>query len=115
MLVLADITAPFRRFRADRSGNALPFFALSLLPLIGFMAAAVDYSRASSDQTRMQAALDAGVLAGAKDGTAQWMNVASNVFASSYQSRTGGSTPTPTFSVVGSRYSGSVSSKPAPR
>jgi hypothetical protein len=47
---------------------------------MGMLGAAVDYSRASNFRTQLQAALDSAVLAGARDGTANWINVATNMF-----------------------------------
>ena len=41
-------------------------FALAIIPVIGFVGAAVDYSRANSIKVGMQAALDATALAMAK-------------------------------------------------
>ena len=50
-------------FLKDRRGNIAPIFALSLIPTVGMIGAAVDYSRASSLRTAMQAALDSSTLA----------------------------------------------------
>ncbi|GIK82240.1 MAG: pilus assembly protein [Pseudorhodoplanes sp.] len=61
----------FARFIRNRDGGAAPFLALAMLPLMGFMGAAVDYSRANSARTAMQTALDATALALSK--TAQGM------------------------------------------
>jgi Flp pilus assembly protein TadG len=47
------------RFLADRRASIVPFFALAIIPVIGFMGAAVDYSRGNSVKSAMQAALDA--------------------------------------------------------
>jgi Flp pilus assembly protein TadG len=44
------------------NGNVLTIFALTLVPLMGFVGAAVDYSRANSDKAAMQAAVDATAL-----------------------------------------------------
>jgi len=49
----------FLRFVNDRKGGVAPLFALALLPILGSMGAAVDYSRANSARTAMQATLDA--------------------------------------------------------
>ena len=38
----------FRQFLKDAEGGAAPFLALSLIPLMGFTGAAVDYSRANA-------------------------------------------------------------------
>src|SRR6187200_56217 len=57
------------RFLARESGGSLlPMFALTMVPVMGMVGAAVDYSRASGVQTGLQAALDAAVLAGARHG-----------------------------------------------
>jgi Flp pilus assembly protein TadG len=98
-----------KRLRDQASGSVLPLFAFAMFPLVGFVAAAVDYSRASSDRTSLQAALDAGALAGAKDGSAQWSTVATNVFQSAYTPKGGGPIPTPSFSSSNNRYTLSAS------
>ena len=51
-----------RAFRSDKSGNVMITFALTTIPIIGFTGAAVDYSRANSAKTSMQAALDSTAL-----------------------------------------------------
>jgi Flp pilus assembly protein TadG len=70
----------FRFLARESGGSLLPMFALTMVPVMGMVGAAVDYSRASGVQTGLQAALDAGVLAGARDGTANWSNVALAIF-----------------------------------
>src|SRR5256714_6816288 len=54
------------RFLRDRRGGVAPMFALAVIPLIGLTGAAIDYSRANSARTGMQAAIDATALAMAK-------------------------------------------------
>lgn len=49
-----------------RKGNAAILFGLALLPMVGAMGAAVDYSQANSNRTSMQKALDATALQLAK-------------------------------------------------
>lgn len=49
-------------FRAARGGNVAITFAFAMLPIIGFVGAAVDYSRANTVKTAMQAALDSTAL-----------------------------------------------------
>jgi Flp pilus assembly protein TadG len=56
----------FSRFLQDRRGNIAPMFALAVIPVIGMVGAAVDYSRANSIKVSMQSALDATSLAMAK-------------------------------------------------
>jgi len=55
-----------RRFLKDRRGSVAPMFALAVLPIVGLTGAAIDYSRANSIKTSMQAALDSTSLAMAK-------------------------------------------------
>src|SRR6187399_2471996 len=56
----------FRRtwsaFRVAQAGNVAITFAFASLPIIGFVGAAVDYSRANSVKAAMQTALDATAL-----------------------------------------------------
>jgi len=47
-----------RRFGADKRGNIGIMFAFALLPIVGFVGAAIDYSRASAVNVQMQSALD---------------------------------------------------------
>jgi Flp pilus assembly protein TadG len=49
-------------FRRDRRGNVAVMFALALLPVIGLVGAAIDYGRANTLRTEMQAALDSTAL-----------------------------------------------------
>jgi len=50
------------RFCKSRSASVIPIFAISLIPIIGVVGAAVDFSRAASARTELQAALDASAL-----------------------------------------------------
>ena len=50
------------RFITDKKGGVLPLFALSVIPLFGFIGTAVDFTRANAVRTSMQAALDATAL-----------------------------------------------------
>jgi Flp pilus assembly protein TadG len=52
----------FRQFFHSRDGGVAPMLALAAIPLMGMVGAAVDYSRANSTRTAMQAALDATAL-----------------------------------------------------
>ena len=56
----------FSRFLRDRRGSVAPMFAIAVIPVIGLTGAAIDYSRASSVRTGMQAAIDATALAMAR-------------------------------------------------
>jgi Flp pilus assembly protein TadG len=63
------LKALFHRLRSNvvaltraREGQVAVTFTLALIPIIGFVGAAVDYSRANSDRTAMQAAVDSTAL-----------------------------------------------------
>jgi Flp pilus assembly protein TadG len=49
-------------FRRAERGNVAIMFAIAIVPILGLVGAAVDYSRANSARTSMQAALDATAL-----------------------------------------------------
>src|SRR4051795_10067742 len=57
------------RFAADERGNIAVIFAIALVPLLGFIGAAVDYTRANAARSSMQAALDSTALMVSKDLT----------------------------------------------
>ena len=57
-----------KRFLTNCEGGVAPMLALAALPMFGFVGAGVDFSRASSARTAMQAALDATALILARDG-----------------------------------------------
>jgi len=54
------------RFAAARGGNVAITFALTLIPLLAFVGAAVDFSRANRVKTSLQAALDSTALMASK-------------------------------------------------
>ena len=55
------------RFASDERGNIAVIFAIMSLPMLAFVGAAVDYARASSARSAMQAALDSASLMIAKE------------------------------------------------
>lgn len=55
------------RFAGAEQGNIAVIFAITLLPVLGFVGAAVDYSRAVKARSSMQAALDSAALMLSKD------------------------------------------------
>ena len=57
------------RFAGADKGNIAVIFALSAVPIISFVGAAIDYTRANSARTAMQAALDSTALMLSKDLT----------------------------------------------
>lgn len=59
-----------RRFAGDERGNIAVIFAVALVPIIGFIGAAIDYTRANNARSSMQAALDSTALWVSKDDAA---------------------------------------------
>jgi Flp pilus assembly protein TadG len=57
----------FKTARQDERGAVSIIFALSFPPVLAMAAAAVDYGRAVQTRTKLQSAMDAAVLAAAKD------------------------------------------------
>ncbi len=58
-----------RRFAGADQGNIAVIFAIACVPLISFVGAAIDYSRANNARSSMQAALDSTALMVSKDLT----------------------------------------------
>lgn len=56
-----------QRFLTCRRAGALPFFALSAIPITGLIGAAVDYGRANAVRASMQTAVDSTALAMSKE------------------------------------------------
>ncbi len=57
-------------FRESRQGNVAFLFALTIVPILGFVGAAIDYTRANNARTAMQAALDSTALMLSRDNAA---------------------------------------------
>jgi Flp pilus assembly protein TadG len=56
-----------RRFAGAKDGNVAMIFTVALLPLLAFVGAAIDYSRASKARTSLQSALDTAALMLSRD------------------------------------------------
>ncbi len=69
--LFAKLHDVWRRFRDAKDGNTVVVFALSFIPLVGLTGAAVDYSRANSIQTAMQAVADTTALMVAQSAASQ--------------------------------------------
>lgn len=65
-MIKLDMQSLGRLFRQDR-GNVAVIFALSAVPVISFVGAAIDYTRANAARSSMQAALDSTALMLSKD------------------------------------------------
>ncbi|OPF93728.1 TadE/TadG family type IV pilus assembly protein [Rhodopseudomonas palustris] len=63
----AQLTRAARRFPQANGGNIAVIFALALVPLLGFIGVAVDYSRANNARTSLQNALDSAALMLSRD------------------------------------------------
>jgi Flp pilus assembly protein TadG len=63
------LQAAARRFTGANEGNIAILFGIAVIPIITFVGAAVDYTRANSARSSMQAALDSTALMLAKDLT----------------------------------------------
>jgi len=55
------------RFARGRDGNVAVTFAIAVVPLLGFVGAAIDYSRGNSVKSSLQAALDSTALMLSRD------------------------------------------------
>jgi Flp pilus assembly protein TadG len=60
--ILGFLRGQLSRFGAAERGNVMITFALALVPLVGFVGAAVDYSRGNSAKAAMQSAVDSTAL-----------------------------------------------------
>ena len=70
-----------REFRSARGGNITITFALAIVPVLGLVGAAVDYSRANSARAALQSALDSTALMLSKEApglTSQQMTQKAN-------------------------------------
>jgi Flp pilus assembly protein TadG len=98
-----------RNFVYAAQGSAAPLFAVAALPILGLIGGAIDYSRASAARAKLQTSLDTALLAGVKDGSASWNNVAAAVFSAD-AAAVSGTVATPNFSTDGNgSYTASVS------
>src|SRR5262245_18923392 len=84
------------QFRRDAEASIVPNAGLTLIPIVTAAGPAVDYSRANNFRTNMQNALDVALIAGAKDGSTSWTQVANNVFSANLKAR-GGTAGSPSF------------------
>jgi Flp pilus assembly protein TadG len=63
------VRAATTRFAGANDGNIAILFAIAVLPVLSFVGAAIDYTRANNARSSMQAALDSTALMLAKDLT----------------------------------------------
>ena len=67
--IASHVRAAAKRFAGANQGNIAVIFAIALVPILTFMGAAIDYSRANSARSSMQSALDSTALMISKDLT----------------------------------------------
>jgi len=65
--IVSHLRGAARRFIGADQGNIAVIFAIAAVPLISFVGAAIDYTRANSARSAMQAALDSTSLMLSKD------------------------------------------------
>ena len=65
--IASHVRAAAKRFAGANQGNIAVIFAIALVPILTFMGAAIDYSRANSARSSMQSALDSTALMLSKD------------------------------------------------
>ena len=108
--LLAALRHQAARFAPDEGASVVPIFTLALIPMVGLVGSAIDYSRASGLRQSLQLALDTAILAGARDGTSNWPVVALNSFNANISANAQASLPAlaPSFSTNGTTYSGAV-------
>lgn len=102
------LTGWLSKLRRDKRGNTLAMMAIFLFPLAGLVGSAVDMGRLYLTKVRLQAACDAGVLAGRKfmNGTGATLDAnaiaqANTFFANNFSS---GFMGTPAFTATTSPY-----------
>ncbi len=67
MMTIGSLPGMFKRFGADQRGNIAMMFGLALVPLLGVMGVAIDYSRASNARQALNSAIDSAALMAARD------------------------------------------------
>lgn len=67
--IFSRVRAATSRFAAASDGNIAVLFAIAAVPVVTFVGAAIDYSRANNARSSMQAALDSTALMVSKDLT----------------------------------------------
>ena len=65
--IFSRVRAAAGQFARAERGNIAVLFAIALVPVLSFVGAAVDYTRANAARTAMQAAMDSTALMLSKD------------------------------------------------
>jgi Flp pilus assembly protein TadG len=67
LALVSRLGRQFARFAAAEQGNIAVIFAIALVPVLSFVGAAIDYSRAAQARASMQSALDSTALMLSRD------------------------------------------------
>ena len=65
MILLSKFPSLVKRFGTNQKGNVAIMFALSAVPMFLAAGACIDYARYSSNETKLQSALDSAALSAA--------------------------------------------------
>ncbi|MGJ4884916.1 MULTISPECIES: TadE/TadG family type IV pilus assembly protein [unclassified Bradyrhizobium] len=84
------------RFGRAKDGQISMIFAITIIPILVSVGAAVDFAKSSDTRAQLQKSVDAAVLAGVTQASAQQVSTASAVFSGSFRGRFGTGT-TATF------------------
>lgn len=110
--VRRSVRAAMRLVRADK-GNVAVIFAIALVPIIAIIGAAVDYTRANTARSEIQAALDTVALMVSKDVaanpnmTSDQINAAANAYFKALYHNTDAQVPSITATYTPSSGNGS--------
>ncbi len=82
--IFSQVRSSVARFRRAERGNVAVLFAIAIVPILGFVGGAIDYSRVNNARTAMQTALDTAALMISKDATSSMTAAQINQKAQSY-------------------------------
>jgi Flp pilus assembly protein TadG len=82
--IFNQVRSSAARFRRAERGNVAVLFAIAVVPILGFVGGAIDYSRVNNARTAMQAALDTAALMISKDATSSLTAAQINQQAQAY-------------------------------
>src|SRR5437764_14967246 len=106
--ILRSLNQCRAEFARCSEGSIVPAFAVLAIPFMAMVGMGIDYSRASSVRAQLQSSLDSAVLAGAKDASQNWTQIAQAVFDGNPAHLTGG-VDAPSFTIDGNgKYSGGL-------
>jgi Flp pilus assembly protein TadG len=82
--IFNQVRSSVARFRRAERGNVAVLFAIAIVPILGFVGGAIDYSRVNNARTAMQAALDTAALMVSRDVTSSMTAAQINQKAQNY-------------------------------